>query len=426
MEEPPQCLENSGRNMIPFYSDFTTFATQVAWSQTEWPQMVLPEWVSECHSVISNSATPWTIEPMEFSRTEYWSGQPFLSPGDLPNPGMNWGLLHCGWILYQLNYQGSWYEHGDIIFNFWSLSVCCSSDLCICPREGRHSTKQQDSLQWEAVCPGATSCHAALFPNKLRAGLTPTPCGLPVAGLSSSSIWFDIYYLKPNTYDSAKLNEKKTVTIREGTQFWRPELWKVTVLGAFLVCHGWCCHYRQQQCSHYFWAGLIVQQTPRAMSMQFSKHPVALPLYPCFIYFFPEEMTTDWKNYSRSLIHFRHHAFPPLFIYSFIQYLSSTYYTWIFPGGSDGKASAYSAYHVGEPTLDLSHRQTCALPSGCHWHFTAEGPTIGQSDQRRFLKGCEIETETQRMKIVIPAANKRLFQVEGQNPLRPGWLCKTV
>ena len=25
---------------------------------------------------------------MEFSRTEYWSRQPFPSPGDLPNPGI--------------------------------------------------------------------------------------------------------------------------------------------------------------------------------------------------------------------------------------------------------------------------------------------------------------------------------------------------
>ena len=30
---------------------------------------------------------PWTIESMEFSRPEYWSGLPFPSPGDLPNPG---------------------------------------------------------------------------------------------------------------------------------------------------------------------------------------------------------------------------------------------------------------------------------------------------------------------------------------------------
>ena len=36
--------------------------------------------------MVSDSATPWTILSMEFSRPEYWSGQPFPSPGDLPNP----------------------------------------------------------------------------------------------------------------------------------------------------------------------------------------------------------------------------------------------------------------------------------------------------------------------------------------------------
>jgi len=37
-------------------------------------------------------ATPWTVayqapQSMEFSRQEYWSGLPFPSPGDCPNPG---------------------------------------------------------------------------------------------------------------------------------------------------------------------------------------------------------------------------------------------------------------------------------------------------------------------------------------------------
>ena len=43
---------------------------------------------SESRSVVSDSATPWTIQSMEFSRSEYWSGLPFPSPGDLPNPGI--------------------------------------------------------------------------------------------------------------------------------------------------------------------------------------------------------------------------------------------------------------------------------------------------------------------------------------------------
>ena len=91
-------------------------------------------------------ATPRTIQSMEFSRQEYWSGQPLPSPGDLPNPGIeprsptlqvnslpaellekpkntgvgslfllqqifltqesNQGLLHCRQILYQLSYLG--------------------------------------------------------------------------------------------------------------------------------------------------------------------------------------------------------------------------------------------------------------------------------------------------------------------------------
>ena len=38
-------------------------------------------------------ATPWTVArqaplSMEFSRQEYWSGQPFPSPGALPDPGI--------------------------------------------------------------------------------------------------------------------------------------------------------------------------------------------------------------------------------------------------------------------------------------------------------------------------------------------------
>ena len=48
-------------------------------------------WVS--HSVVPDSVTPWTAAPqaplsMRFSRQGYWSGLPFPSPGDLPNPGI--------------------------------------------------------------------------------------------------------------------------------------------------------------------------------------------------------------------------------------------------------------------------------------------------------------------------------------------------
>ena len=40
--------------------------------------------------------TPWTVAcqaplSMGFYRQEYWSGLPFASPGDLPNPGIEPG-----------------------------------------------------------------------------------------------------------------------------------------------------------------------------------------------------------------------------------------------------------------------------------------------------------------------------------------------
>ena len=61
-------------------------------------------------SVMSNSVTPCTVahqaaQSMGLTRQEYWSGLPFLPPGDLPNQGSNWHLLH-----WQMNSfpQGHW------------------------------------------------------------------------------------------------------------------------------------------------------------------------------------------------------------------------------------------------------------------------------------------------------------------------------
>ena len=50
--------------------------------------------VSYCH--VRLFATPWTIATQAslsigFSRQEYWSGLPFPSPGDLPDPGIKSG-----------------------------------------------------------------------------------------------------------------------------------------------------------------------------------------------------------------------------------------------------------------------------------------------------------------------------------------------
>ena len=46
-------------------------------------------WAQSCLTLCD----PWTVAcqaplSMEFSRQEYWSGLPFPTPGDIPNPGI--------------------------------------------------------------------------------------------------------------------------------------------------------------------------------------------------------------------------------------------------------------------------------------------------------------------------------------------------
>ena len=44
---------------------------------------------------------------MGFSRQEYWSGLPFPSPEDIPDPGIDPGLRHCRQMVYHLSHQRS-------------------------------------------------------------------------------------------------------------------------------------------------------------------------------------------------------------------------------------------------------------------------------------------------------------------------------
>ena len=65
------------------------------WSLPPCPGDVVGIWpvVCVCHSVVSNSVTPWAVAwqaplSIEFSRQEYWRRLPFPSPGVLPNPAI--------------------------------------------------------------------------------------------------------------------------------------------------------------------------------------------------------------------------------------------------------------------------------------------------------------------------------------------------
>ena len=64
------------------------------------------KWKWKSFSCVWLFATPGTIQSTEFSRPEYWSGYPFPSLGDLPNPGVELGSP-CRWILCQLSHKGN-------------------------------------------------------------------------------------------------------------------------------------------------------------------------------------------------------------------------------------------------------------------------------------------------------------------------------
>ena len=111
--------------------------------QLQWPwfnlwrgrwQAPVSSWLtpeSESESEVTQSCstlwTPWTVAhqaplSMGFSRQEYWSGLPFPSPGDLPNPGIKprSPALQADTLTSEPPLQGHKYDHdlGPISWSF--------------------------------------------------------------------------------------------------------------------------------------------------------------------------------------------------------------------------------------------------------------------------------------------------------------------
>ena len=79
--------------------------------------------------VLVTQSCPTLCDPMDcsppgsmgFPRQGYWSGLPFPSPGSLPNPGMEPGLLHYR----QTRYHGATGEALGKLWKIVSFSCCC-------------------------------------------------------------------------------------------------------------------------------------------------------------------------------------------------------------------------------------------------------------------------------------------------------------
>ena len=64
-------------------------------------------WKWKSLSRVQLFATPWTINPLSSPGQNSGVGSLSLLQGILPTQGLNPGLPHCRWILYQLNHKGS-------------------------------------------------------------------------------------------------------------------------------------------------------------------------------------------------------------------------------------------------------------------------------------------------------------------------------
>ena len=77
------------------HKTFSSTHPTFLWSAVKWKSL----------SCVQLFASPWTIQSVEFSRPEYWSGQPLPSPAIFPTQGLNPGVPHCRRILYQLSHK---------------------------------------------------------------------------------------------------------------------------------------------------------------------------------------------------------------------------------------------------------------------------------------------------------------------------------
>ena len=108
-------------------------------------------------------ATPWTIRSLGFSGSEYWSGVPSPSPGDLPIPGIEprfpalwmdsslaepWGLA---------NGIGEWfYYSGWFVSSVLTLSP--GTQAALEDRGGSPHNRQGVSLQADMGGAGSSAC----------------------------------------------------------------------------------------------------------------------------------------------------------------------------------------------------------------------------------------------------------------------------
>ena len=97
--------------------------------------------------------TLWTVASqgplsMGFSRQEYWSGLPFPSPGDLPDPGIKPASSALASGFFTTKLQVSLCLHAK---SLQSCPILCDPMDCSLPGSSVHGILQTRILEWVAM-----------------------------------------------------------------------------------------------------------------------------------------------------------------------------------------------------------------------------------------------------------------------------------
>ena len=194
--------------------------------------------------------TPWTAAfqappLMGFSRQEYWSGLPFPSPEDIPDPGIHPGLRHCRQTVYHQSHQRSpSFEFSSVQFSsvaqlyptFWDPMDCSTPGL---PVHQQLPEFTQTHVHWvsdaiqssHSVIP--FSSHLQSFPASGSFQMTQffASCGQSIGVSDSTSVlpmntqdWSSLWWTGWISLQSKRLSKVFANTTVQKHQFFSTQL----------------------------------------------------------------------------------------------------------------------------------------------------------------------------------------------------------
>ena len=160
-----RCYSVLSRNTLLIHANWKHLLNEANRTQEDKYCVILLLWKWKSLSHVSLFATPWTVLQARILS---------LLQGIFPTQGLNPGLLHCRWILYQLSYQGSPSAYMSYLewANWSKLQVECWLSLAVERSGGGHCRvgtefllrmTKKSWLSWVAVVVAqhceCTECH---------------------------------------------------------------------------------------------------------------------------------------------------------------------------------------------------------------------------------------------------------------------------